>query len=71
MAQLKDDAFEIDDNGIQISGLTGLHTVETVADATLKPILRLKVCIYLVACIAHNASPRVLDESVIFQIALM
>ena len=29
--RLSDDAFELDDNGIQIRGLTGLHTVETIA----------------------------------------
>ena len=29
--QLRDDAFELDDNGIRIRGLTGLHIVETIA----------------------------------------
>ena len=29
--QLSNEAFELNDKGIQISGLTGLHTVETVA----------------------------------------
>ena len=29
--QLKDGAFELDDHGLQIKGLTGAHTVETIA----------------------------------------
>jgi aminopeptidase N len=29
--ELRDDAFELDDNGIQISGLTGPHIVETIS----------------------------------------
>ena len=38
--QLQDDAFELDDKGIQIRGLTGSHIVETIAQCHLKPILR-------------------------------
>ena len=66
--QLKDDAFELMTMEFKLR-LKALILLKQSPNAIRQYCTRRPV--YLVACIAHSASPRALDELVIFQIALM